>query len=81
MCHQTHNLFKLSFWTIGDVGQQGDKGPIGKAIEGPVGDQGNQGTVCEACVFIDLIYTVAICHGLVLSHYNGGKEKLFSVFK
>lgn len=29
----------------GDVGEQGDKGSIGKAIDGPPGDQGYQGTV------------------------------------
>lgn len=27
----------------GDVGEPGDKGPVGKAIEGPVGDQGEPG--------------------------------------
>ena len=28
---------------VGDVGEPGDKGSIGKAIEGPVGDQGEPG--------------------------------------
>lgn len=27
----------------GDVGEQGDKGPVGRAIEGPTGDQGEPG--------------------------------------
>lgn len=27
----------------GDVGEPGDKGPVGKAIEGPAGDQGDPG--------------------------------------
>lgn len=29
---------------VGDFGEQGDKGPVGKAIDGPVGDQGEPGT-------------------------------------
>lgn len=29
--------------SAGDVGEPGDKGPVGKAIEGPAGDQGDPG--------------------------------------
>ncbi len=29
--------------SAGDVGESGDKGPVGKAIEGPAGDQGDPG--------------------------------------
>lgn len=28
---------------VGDAGEQGDKGSVGKAIDGPVGDQGEPG--------------------------------------
>lgn len=31
------------FLITGDVGEAGDKGPVGKAIDGPPGDQGHQG--------------------------------------
>lgn len=34
---------KSSVFTTGDVGEQGDKGSTGKAIDGPTGDQGYQG--------------------------------------
>ncbi len=38
-----NHRFKYSVFTTGDVGEQGDKGSIGKAIDGPTGDQGHQG--------------------------------------
>lgn len=42
-------LFSVS--STGDLGEQGDKGPIGKAIEGRIGDQGDQGmTVYTPCI-------------------------------
>ena len=46
----------------GDVGEQGDKGPIGKAVDGPVGDQGHQGMHCILyCVKVIFLKASLLC--------------------